>query len=110
MPEQSVSDVVAAWFGGDHILADALYYKPEIAWEAILEILVRNPSDEDLSLLAAGPLEDLIASHGAQFIDRVEQQALVNPKFADLLGGVWQQGMPAEIWSRVEKARGGKIW
>ena len=39
---------------------------PEEYFEAILEILRRNPGDEVLSVLAAGPLEDIINHHGPQ--------------------------------------------
>ncbi len=80
------------------------YENPEICWEAILEILERNPSDKVIAVLAAGPLEDLIEVHGSLFIDRIEKEARRNPRFRHLLGGVWQSSTP-EIWARVEKAR-----
>jgi hypothetical protein len=109
MPEQTVSDVVAAWFGGEHTLYDAVHDTPEIAWQAILEIVARGLTDKQSGLLAAGPLEDLLSYHGTQFIDRIEDEARRNPKFNHLLGGVWQNQMPDEIWSRVQKARK-EVW
>jgi hypothetical protein len=105
LPERTVSEVVAAWVGGEHTMYDAVHDSPEVAWPAILEILSRGVTDEQLSLLAAGPLEDLLASHGAQFIERVEEEARRSPSFNRLLGGVWQNQMSQEIWSRVQKAR-----
>jgi hypothetical protein len=109
LPEQTVSEVVTAWFGGEHTMYDAVHDSPEVAWPAILEILKRGVTDEQLSLLAAGPLEDLLASHGAQFIERVEQESGRSPSFNRLLGGVWQNQMSQDIWSRVQKARR-EVW
>jgi hypothetical protein len=84
---------------------DAVHDTPEVAWVAILEILKRGVADNDLSILAAGPLEDLLACHGLQFIERVEQEARCSPSFNHLLGGVWQSRMSEDIWSRIQKAR-----
>ena len=86
-------------------MIDACHETPEIAWQAINEILKRNLTDEQIGLLAAGPLETLISQHGAAFIDRVEQEARINSRFSYLLAGVWRCGMPSEIWARVQKAK-----
>ncbi len=77
-------------------------------WAAILEILSRNPPDKVIEVLAAGPLEDLIKSHGPEVIERVEAESRRNPAFRDLLGGVWRSSTP-DIWARVVKAQG-KLW
>jgi hypothetical protein len=77
---------------------------PEECWEAILGVLNREPSQKVIAVLAAGPLEDLIEAHGAEYIERVEYEARKNPRFRHLLGGVWESGTP-EIWKRVEQAR-----
>jgi hypothetical protein len=63
-------------------------------------------SDRAFAVLAAGPLEDLLAYHGSEFIDRVETEARRNPRFRDLLGGVWRNTITDDIWARVEKIRG----
>ena len=78
---------------------------PDTAWLLILEILSRTNDGKTIACLAAGPLEDLIAHHGAHVIDRVETEARRNPNFRHLLGGVWSNTTPADIWSRVEAAR-----
>ena len=77
---------------------------PEDCWAAILAVLSRNPSDRVLSVLAAGPLEDLIHMHGKRFIDRIETEARRDPAFRALLRGVWKSGIP-EIWARIERAQ-----
>ena len=88
---------------------DAVHDEPEIAWPAILQILERELTEDQTSVLAAGPLEDLLAVHGLQFIERVEREAERSPRFNHLLGGVWQNQMSQEIWERVQKARR-EIW
>jgi len=78
---------------------------PEDCWAAILEILSRNPPQEVIGVLAAGPLEDLIRCHGPAFIERIETESRRNKVFRHLLGGVWQNTSP-EIWARIQKSRG----
>jgi hypothetical protein len=77
----------------------------EDAWNAILEVLRRQPPVEVIGMLAAGPLEDLIDDWGPEFIDRIETEARTNPAFRHLLGGVWESSTP-EVWLRIEAARG----
>ena len=80
----------------------------EDCWQAILEILSRQPSDTVIGVLAAGPLEDLIHHAGPEFIERIEVQARRDPAFRHLLGCVWMSSSP-EVWARVEAARG-SVW
>lgn len=75
---------------------------PELAWQAILSALEQPRMQPHLGKLAAGPLEDLLSVHGERFIERVEELARSNPKFAWLLGGVWRYTMSEAIWSRVQ--------
>ena len=57
------------------------YQDPERAWRIILEVIERDPPMWVLSVLGAGPMEDLLRAHGLDFIDRVEQEAVGNPSF-----------------------------
>ena len=109
MKKQSVNDNVAAWLGGEYTMFDACTEEPETAWLAILKILCHDLTEEQIPLLAAGPLETLLSWHGMDFIDRIEDEARRNPRFNHLLGGVWQCDMPKELWERVQKARS-KVW
>ncbi len=110
----TVDELVAKFLSGeDYTMADAIVpplADPEAAWQAVLRIMEQELSDEQLSLLAAGPIEDLLCGHGAQFIDRIEAEAKRSPAFAHVLGGVWRRDIPQEIWQRVESARGGQVW
>ena len=75
---------------------------PELCWELILEILHREPSDKVLGSLAAGPLEDLLVTHGSEFIEKVERQASQDKRFRGLLSGVWKNEMSDDVWDRVQ--------
>jgi hypothetical protein len=77
---------------------------PELGWSLISEIAAASCDDYVLANLAAGPLEDLLADHGAEFIERVEQDARRDPKFRKTHAGVWQNKMPKKIWERVRAA------
>jgi len=73
-------------------------------------VLDKEPSPKILESLAAGPLEDLLARHGATVIGRVEGEAKSNPAFATVLGGVWQSTMSDEIWERVQAVWDRRGW
>ncbi len=75
---------------------------PDLALDFVLEVLKKDPSPEVIGVLAAGPLEDLLAENGLAVIDRVEQEAHRDPKFRHLLGGVWRNAMTDDIWERVQ--------
>ena len=107
--EPAVEELVAAWFAGDHCLFEACTEQPERAWGAVLALLQHGLSPDDLALLAAGPLETLLGSHGAAFIGRVEDRGASDPRFNHLLGGVWQGGMSDAVWQRVRAARK-EVW
>ncbi|HUV96794.1 MAG TPA: hypothetical protein VMV98_04925, partial [Acidobacteriaceae bacterium] len=54
--------------------------------------------------------EDLLAKHCEIFIDRVEAEARKDPRFAKLLGGVWQNKMSDAVWKRVQAAWDRRGW
>lgn len=114
MRPSTVDELVSKWLNGeDCAMADAIippFADPEAAWQAVLRIMQHELSEEQISLLAAGPVEDLLAWHGAQFIDRIEAEAKRSQAFAQVLGGVWRRDIPQQVWQRVESARGGKVW
>jgi hypothetical protein len=93
------------WWSIDRFMNLSEPQQAEDAWAAILEILARRPPDQVIGILAAGPLEDLIEEWGTVFIDRIEREARENQNFRYLLGGVWRSST-AEVWERVERARG----
>ena len=120
------ADVVTAWIANQHavmnsddhertfwafgLIHDLCDERPEAAWELIKLILKQDCSSNIMQNLSAGPLEDLLAKHGAEYIDKVEAQAKDDPQFANLLGGVWQNAMTDAVWNRVLKARDRRGW
>ncbi len=114
MRSPTVDELESEWLSGeDCTMSDGLlepFADPEAVWQAVLRLMQRELTEEQISVLAAGPVEDLLTHYGAGFIDRIEAEAQRSPSFAHVLGGVWQRDMPPEIWQRVEAARGGSVW
>ncbi|AVP99727.1 hypothetical protein C7S18_22245 [Ahniella affigens] len=96
------------WWAVADLMLPKTLDNAENAWQVIHAVLARKPSDRVISVLAAGPLEDLIAAFGPEFIDRIEQAAKQDPAFRHLLGGVWKRSTDA-VWARIERARGA-VW
>jgi hypothetical protein len=65
-----------------------------------------DPSDQMLANIAAGPVEEILARHGARFIDRFEAVAKAEPIFKKMLGAVWQSTIPSDVWDRVKAVAG----
>ncbi|SDJ10740.1 MULTISPECIES: DUF6869 domain-containing protein [Bradyrhizobium] len=72
---------------------------PNRAIDLIIEILRLETNPALLSLLAAGPLEDVISM---ETIDRIEREAFANKRFHDLLGGVWYYRASDELKARLD--------
>ena len=81
---------------------DITYEEPMALWDLILDILHRDPPNEVIEVLAAGPLEDYLVKCGSNVIEKVELQAAKDPKFRNLLGGVWKNTMTDDVWVRVQ--------
>jgi hypothetical protein len=89
---------------------DMTHKQPQEAWYFILAVMETDGSDRIMQSLSAGPLEDLLVYHGPALIDQVEATAKTSPKFASLLGGVWQNAMRQDIWDRVCAIRDRRGW
>jgi len=79
--------------------------QPELAWDFIQSACGKTSDPLLLGSLAAGPLEDLLAQHGEDFIDRVEAVAARDECFRELLNGVWRSTIPEIVWKRIERLR-----
>lgn len=72
---------------------------------SIIQLIGRMDNSDFISEnLAAGPLETLLMWNAARVIDRVELLASQDDRFRSLLGGVWRNAIPLEIWNRIERA------
>lgn len=83
---------------------------PESLWKMVLAVHRKDHSIQIQQVLSAGPLEDLLAKYGDAFIERVEREAALDPKFAKLMGGVWKSSMSDAIWNRVQAAWDRRGW
>ena len=99
----------ANWWAIERVMDWSIEGEDELLWQFILIVYNRNISEKVAALLAAGPLEDLLAYHGPKFIDQVEELARKDDKFNWLLGGVWRNDMTDEVWQRVQDIRK-QIW
>jgi hypothetical protein len=75
--------------------------RPEHQWQFILAAIA-HASDDELGHIAAGPMEHLLGKHGDKYIEKVEQRAEADPRFARMLAGVWKYVMSDHVWARVE--------
>jgi hypothetical protein len=80
---------------------------PDRMIDLILEILKIETNPVLLSLLAAGPLENVIS---LRTIDRIEREARADRRFHDLLGGVWYYRAPDELKARLDALVGESRW
>lgn len=99
-------------------LTDACRIKdPALWWEVIKNVVSRydqadlargsdNEAKAVLEHLAAGPLEDLLALNGGDFIHMIEHEASRDTRIRWLLLNVHRFDMTDEIWARVQIARG----
>ena len=93
------------WPAAQEVIDLTLRGDPELVWQFVLSVIGKTDNEQLLSLVAAGPLEDLVEGHGPRFIERIEMLARSNQRFREMLHGVWRSSTP-EIWARIESARG----
>lgn len=59
------------------------------AWEVTLLLLRKVETDEALSYVAAGPLEDFVDGYGDRGLDRVEEAFDADSRLQFALSGIW---------------------
>ena len=99
LPSEAIERVSDLYLEGDHAAL----------WKFILAAYPKEMSERVQAVFAAGPIEDLLAHFGPEYIDRVEVLARRDPKFNGLLGGVWRNTMADEVWDRVDGVRN-NVW
>lgn len=59
--------------------------------ELVQALIDTAESDNDIAMVGAGPLEDLMShsGHGLKLIDDVERRARQQPRFRNAVGGMW---------------------
>jgi Family of unknown function (DUF6869) len=90
----------------DSVIDLPLERKYDELWRFIKYVHAQNPSNKVVEVLAAGPLEDLLAGSGDTYIDEIATLARKDPSFKNVLGGVWQNSMSESLWTKVKDIRG----
>ena len=74
-------------------LAEMLIYGPpdgpERAWPIILHLIDRAPDDDVLTFIGSGAVEDLVNKAGAEFADRIADEAATSWRFRAALRAAW---------------------
>lgn len=123
MDVQSSSEIaeawIRAWSGTEPPAIGAGVGESRLDWElprenqelclaAIIEVLDRidgTSPNRLLAVLAAGPLEDLLAENGSVVVSEIEALARRRPDFRLLLNGVWDRRIKPDVISRLAKYR-----
>lgn len=90
-----------------HVVVNLGFWSPpEFLWKFILLAVSMAESDDELgAIVAAAAIEYLLGRAGEEYIDAVEREAKINPKFAKALTGGFQYMMTDEVWARVQALR-----
>lgn len=79
---------------------------PDRCFALVMACLPKITTRDQAGIVAAGPLEELVAQHGDAMIGRIEDMARQSARFRYVLSGVWPQGeQDGPIWARVLQAR-----
>jgi hypothetical protein len=120
----SLAELAADWWRYQRLTGRAKEADPMIAWECVREfgdlddaphprvmdviqaLVDAAQSDDELSLVGAGPLEDLLShsGHGALVVDEVERRARQQSRFRAALASVWLGGdVPRDVRKRLSR-------
>ncbi|MEP3280284.1 MAG: DUF6869 domain-containing protein [Stappiaceae bacterium] len=78
---------------------------PEASLLFLYAALSQCQSALDISVLAAGPLENLLQAHGPAVIDNLEKKAGSSEKMRYFLSGTWgKDRIDPDIWRRLTEA------
>jgi len=78
--------------------------EPERAWRLMIQMVRQSQDDLALAGVAAGPLEDLLAWCGPQFVERAENLAASEPRFQQALMMIYTSRLQPDIRRRIESA------
>lgn len=86
----------------DLLLEALIQRKPGLALDAICAVLAACDDPEDLEIVAAGPLQELMDSHGTDLLTEIDDRANRAPRFRLALSMLWAEGGgPAMLKARI---------
>ncbi len=95
--EEKVRQLNRPWWAPNKLYR-LVHGSPSVAWPLIRALVAEAPDDSVLACVAAGPLEDFLTLHGAEFRTVIVDAARSDPGFRRALTGVWgQQHMDREL-------------
>ena len=82
----------------------------EDAWDLVVALVRRAPEDQ-LGRVGAGPLEDMVDTHGSALVEWIEGESRRDPRFKEALSRIWltRGTVPAPVEARIVAASGGRI-
>jgi hypothetical protein len=86
-----------------------IYQREDTVRAGLMALVERAPDEKHLDLLGAGPIEAFITRNDDR-IRWIEKQAAVSPRFRKALANVWAWELPDELFLRLEKAAGVKLF
>lgn len=102
-PRTKVVDDTDAW--AFDCVCELVEDSPDLAVDFVLRALAFCETNQDVAVLAAGPLEELLKAHGAKVIRSIEVEAEKSARFRLLLSGVWgKPHIDPAVWRRVKAA------
>jgi hypothetical protein len=80
---------------------------PSTAWQVVQRLLTLATSEGELSLIGSGPVEELLVRHPTIYVERVIDEAMVNPKLRrSLNSSVISEGdIPQVLLDRLDGFR-----
>ena len=85
-------------------VAEAVLEPSANTFDMLMALVGSAADDEALAYLGAGPLENLINSHGHQFAEQVEESARRDPLFRKALANVQlSSNVPAAVRERLAR-------
>jgi hypothetical protein len=78
---------------------------PFACWSIVLKILDVTDDEWIVTNLGAGPLENLLALHPDETIERLKSEIPNNPKLKNALMHTWQNMIPDEHWNEIQRLK-----
>lgn len=81
--------------------------RPEVAWRLIVALVEAAPTEQALSFVGAGVLEDLIREFGDRLVEQIVSQATADQRMRDALRSVWGwEDVSESVRTRVQALLG----